>query len=253
MNKDKLRRLLEQVKSGNINIDETIEKMRHLPYEDLEFAKIDTHRNLRRGFPEVIFCQGKTSDQVRAIVERMLNHSEIVLGMRADNAIYQAVKDVSDHVAYNKMARAIIVGERPEIKNKGTILVVSAGTADMPVAEEAVVTAEIMGNRVEKLYDVGVAGIHRILNNQESLYLANVIVVVAGMEGALPGVIGGLVDKPVVAVPTSVGYGANFNGLSALLTMLNSCVPGIGVVNIDNGFGGGYLANLMNRLGEGEK
>jgi len=178
----------------------------------------------------------------------MMEHHPLILGMRADEAVYQAVREVAD-ARYHPSAHAVIVGENPEIRHQGLILVITAGTADMPVSEEAALTAELMGNRVERLMDVGVAGVHRLLQNVRKIQSANVIVVVAGMEGALPGVIAGLVDKPVIAVPTSVGYGANFKGLSALLTMLNACAPGIGVVNIDNGFGAGYMAGLINRLG----
>jgi hypothetical protein len=198
----------------------------------------------------VIFCEGKTTDQVREIVRKMLPQTPVILGMRASDAVYHAVREVVEKVEYIKAARAIVVGQMPKPASKGLILIVSAGTADMPVVEEAAITAEVMGNRVEKLFDVGVAGVHRLLGNREKLYSAKVIVVVAGMEGALPSVVGGLVDKPVIAVPTSVGYGANFHGLSALLTMLTSCVPGIGVVNIDNGFGAGNLAGLINRLSD---
>lgn len=250
MNRDQIKTLLESVKSGSLGIDKALEHLRSLPYEDLGFAKIDTHRSVRRGFPEVIFCEGKTSDQVAQIVKKMMAHDKVILGMRASKEIYLAVKKITDQIEYNKTAKAIIVGTRPKMRSKGMILIVSAGTADIPVSEEAAVTAEIMGNHVEKLFDVGVAGVHRLLDNREKLYEANVIVVVAGMEGALPGLVGGLVDKPVIGVPTSVGYGTNFGGLSALLTMLNSCVPGLAVVNIDNGFGGGYLASMINRLGE---
>jgi pyridinium-3,5-biscarboxylic acid mononucleotide synthase len=248
MNRERIAKLLEDVRSGVLDVGQAMEKLKSLPYDDLGFAKIDTHRSVRTGFPEVIFCQGKTVDQVREIVRKMLPQTPVILGMRAGEDVYLAVREVTDKVEYRKSARAIVVGEKPEPKSRGLVLIVSAGTADMPVVEEAAITAEIMGNRVEKLFDVGVAGVHRLLDNRERLYAANVIVVVAGMEGALPSVVGGLVDKPVIAVPTSVGYGANFNGLSALLTMLTSCVPGIGVVNIDNGFGAGYLAGLINRL-----
>lgn len=250
MDRKRIEKILEDVKSGSLQIDEALEKFKSLPYDDLGFAKIDTHRSMRRGFPEVIFCEGKTIEQIREIVRSMIKHNSVILGMRAKEEVFQAVREITDNVAYNKDARAIIVGTKPKIRYKGTILVVTAGTADMPVAEEAAITAEVLGNPVERLYDVGVAGIHRLLENKEVLYSANVLVVAAGMEGALPGVVGGLVDKPVIAVPTSVGYGANFKGLSALLTMLNTCVPGIAVVNIDNGFGAGYLASLINRLGQ---
>lgn len=248
MNTDKLKALLEDVKNNKISTDDAFDALKSLPYKDLGFAKIDTHRNLRRGFPEVIFCQGKTPEQVAMIVEKMQEEYDTILGMRASEDVYKAVQKISDKVEYKELAKAIVVGEIPQPVHKGLILVISAGTADLPVAEEAALTARAMGHPVETLYDAGVAGIHRLLGNREKIQSANVLVVVAGMEGALPGVVGGLVDKPVVAVPTSVGYGANFQGLSALLTMLNSCAPGIGVVNIDNGFGAGYLASLMNKL-----
>ena len=250
MDRKRIEEILEDVKSGSLQIDEALEKFKSLPYDDLGFAKIDTHRSVRRGFPEVIFCEGKTTEQIREIVRSMIKHNSVILGMRAKEEVFHAVREITDNVAYNKDARALIVGTKPKIRYKGTILIVTAGTADMPVAEEAAITAEVLGNPVERLYDAGVAGIHRLLENKEVLYSANVLVVAAGMEGALPGVVGGLVDKPVIAVPTSVGYGANFKGLSALLTMLNTCVPGIAVVNIDNGFGAGYLASLINRLGQ---
>lgn len=251
MDADLLRKLLIDVKSGSISIDEALEKLKRLPFEDLGFAKLDSHRGLRCGFPEVIFCQGKTIDQVVSIVQRLLESGNNVLATRASKDIYQAVKDIDQSAEYNELARTIVI-KRNEITkcNVGTILVVSAGTADLPVAEEASVTAETMGNHVERLYDVGVAGLHRLLSNKDKLFNANVIIVVAGMEGALASVVGGLVDKPVIAVPTSVGYGANFNGLSALLTMLNSCASGVSVVNIDNGFGAGYCAALINRLAQ---
>ena len=236
MDRDTIRMLLDSVQNGSTSVDDALKKLKHLPYDDLGFAKIDTHRAMRRGFPEVIFCEGKTPDQVRAIVERMRTQNRVILGMRADKDVFTAVRDLSDDITYHDHARAILVGKMPPPQRTGKILVVSAGTADMPVAEEAALTAQAMGNPVERLYDAGVAGVHRLLGNRDKLAEANVLIVVAGMEGALPGVVGGLVDKPVVAVPTSVGYGANFQGLSALLTMLNSCVPGIAVVNINNGF-----------------
>jgi len=250
MDKEKIKKILEAVQSGGLPVDKAFEQFKSLPYDDLGFAKIDTHRSLRRGFPEVIFCQGKTVDQVCQIVQKMMDHNRVILGMRAGPEIHDALMKFTDTVEYNEHARAFVVGTKPGVTAKGTILIVSAGTADMPVAEEAALTAEVMGNRIERLYDAGVAGVHRLLGNKDILDAANVLIVVAGMEGALPGVVGGLVDKPVIAVPTSVGYGANFQGLSALLTMLNSCVPGIAVVNIDNGFGAGYLASLINRLGQ---
>jgi pyridinium-3,5-biscarboxylic acid mononucleotide synthase len=250
MNKEPIRKLLEDVHSGRLPVDEAMARLRAFPYDDIGYAKIDTHRSLRKGFPEVIFCQGKTVEQIQGIVKKMLGHSPFILGMRAWEDAYNAVKGVADPVEFNRDARALLIGKKPEITSKGLILVVTAGTADIPVAEEAALTAEVMGSRVEKLFDVGVAGLHRLLDQREVLFKANVLIVVAGMEGALPSVVGGLVDKPLIAVPTSVGYGASLGGISALMTMLTSCVPGIGVVNIDNGFGAGYLASLINRLGD---
>jgi pyridinium-3,5-biscarboxylic acid mononucleotide synthase len=252
MDQKNLKELLSRIKSGEMTVEAAMERLKILPYEDLDFAKIDTHRALRQGFPEVIFCQGKTVEQVRDIVKRMSEYNHLILAMRANEAQAEAVKKNHPEARYDAMAKAIIVGSIPSPTTKRMILIVSAGTADIPVAEEAAVTAEVMGNRVERLFDAGVAGIHRILINHDRLIQASVIVVVAGMEGALPGVVAGLVGKPVIAVPTSIGYGSNFQGLSALLTMLNSCVPGIGVVNIDNGFGAGYMASLINRLGDSE-
>ncbi|MFC1502168.1 nickel pincer cofactor biosynthesis protein LarB [bacterium] len=250
MDKEQIKKLLEAVQSGGLSIADAVEKLKSLPYDDLGFAKIDTHRAIRRGFPEVIYCEGKTTDQIRKIVMKMIPNNGIILAMRADPDVYEAVKTITDTATYHPEARAIVVGKKPKVKYKGKILVVSAGTADMPVAEEAAITAEVLGNPVERLYDAGVAGVHRLLSNRKMLVAANVLIVVAGMEGALPGVVGGLVDKPVIAVPTSIGYGVSFQGLSALLTMLNSCVPGLAVVNIDNGFGAGYLASMINRLGK---
>ncbi len=248
MQNEQMKNLLKNVQTGKISIKEALDKLKSFPYDDIGFAKIDTHRACRRGFPEVIFCQGKTPEQVQKIVERMNKNYKTILAMKADKAIFTAVKKISEKATYYESARAIVIGKIPKIKNKNKILIISAGTADMPVAEEAAITAQWMGNAVERLYDAGVAGVHRLLQNREQLYSAQVIIVVAGMEGALPGVVGGLVDKPVIAVPTSIGYGASFKGISALLTMLNSCVPGIGVVNIDNGFGAGYLASMINNL-----
>ena len=248
MDIDKIRRLLEEVREGRIDPDVAMERLKILPFEDMGFAKVDTHRPLRRGFPEVIFCQGKTPQQVREIVRRMIPYTDLILGMRASEEIYEAVKDLSENARYLSEARTIMIGTLPPPKTNGIVLVISAGTADLPVAEEAALTAEVMGNRVERLWDVGVAGVHRLLSHMDQLQKATVLVVVAGMEGALPGVVAGLVDKPVIGVPTSVGYGTSFGGVSALLTMLNTCSPGLSVVNIDNGFGAGYLATLINRL-----
>jgi len=246
---EKLKDVLLKVQRGELSVDEALHFLKDLPYEDLGFAKVDHHRALRRGVPEVIFCQGKTPEQVVKIAERMNARGTNIMGTRAGREVFEEVKKAIPDAVYYPDARIFAVIREPVPKNKGLIAVASAGTSDLPVAEEAAVTAELLGNRVERLYDVGVAGIHRLFMNLEVLERAQVIVVVAGMEGALASVVGGIVDKPVIAVPTSVGYGANFNGLSALLTMLNSCASGITVVNIDNGFGAGFAAHLINRLG----
>ena len=252
MNREELKRLLEAVRAGKIDIDEALEVLKTFPYQDLGFAKIDTHRDLRKGFPEVIFCKGKTLEQIVKIVESLSSRNEFIMATRANRDVYEAIKSVKKNAIYYETARIVTIGQRGGKASKKTILVISAGTADLPVAEEAAVTAEVMGNTVKRLYDVGVAGLHRLFANKEELFTANVLVVVAGMEGALASIIGGLVDKPVIAVPTSVGYGASFGGLAALLTMLNCCAPGVAVVNIDNGFGAGYLASIINQMGEKE-
>jgi len=241
MTKKEIEKILQQFKSGQIEIKEVLEKLKHFPYDDLGFAKIDSQRQLRKGFPEVIFCQGKTLEQITKITKRIKETGSKIVATRAAPEVYQEIKKIIPEVTYFKEARIVAVEKKKKVSSK-FILVVSGGTADIPVAEEAAVMAELMGNRVERLYDVGVAGLHRLLTNSKKLLAANVLIVVAGMEGALPSVVGGLVDKPIIAVPTSVGYGASFKGLSALLTMLNSCAPGLAVVNIDNGFGGGAVA-----------
>ena len=248
MNAASIRQLFNQVRKGALSPDEAVERLRHLPFEDLGFAKVDHHRALRAGMPEVIFGQGKTPAQVAGIFSRLAKHGGNILATRADQKQFAAVKRKIRGVEYRELARAIVLQRDDKKYSKGTIAVVSAGTSDIPVAEEAVVTAEIMGNNVEHYYDVGVAGIHRLLANREALTKARVIIVCAGMEGALPSVVGGLVGVPVIAVPTSVGYGASFKGLTALLGMLNSCASNVSVVNIDNGFGAGYVASLINRL-----
>jgi pyridinium-3,5-biscarboxylic acid mononucleotide synthase len=248
MDKKHLHRLLSQVRLGDLDIDEAMERLRHLAYEDLGFAKVDHHRALRQGFPEVIYCPGKTTEQIVAIATHMADTTSNVLATRASADVYAALREIFADAEYHELAKAVVVKRDPQEKGLGMVLVLAAGTADLAVAEEAALTAEVMGSRVERLYDVGVAGIHRLLDNHQLLTTANVLVVVAGMEGALASVVGGLVDKPVIAVPTSVGYGANFGGLSALLTMLNTCATGVSVVNIDNGFGGGYSAALINRV-----
>lgn len=252
MNEKRLRQLLAGIQQNKISIDTGIEQLRSLPFDDLGFAKIDHHRQLRQGFPEVIYSEGKTKEQVVAIMEKLVEKSDNnILATRATREMYEAVVAKIPHAEYHELPRAIVV-RHGEQARRGHILVLSAGTSDLPVAEEAVLTAEVMGNRVERLYDTGVAGIHRLLSQKDKLFAARVLIVVAGMEGALASVVGGLVDKPVIAVPTSIGYGASFGGLAALLSMLNSCASGVGVVNIDNGFGAGYLAGLINKLGEAE-
>ncbi len=248
MNEASLRELIEQIKSGSIDANSAFEKLKDLPFEDLGYAKIDHHRSIRRGYPESIFCEGKTADQVVGIVERMLLRDVNILATRASREIYTAIAKKVPNAQYFELARIVVINRTEVAKTDGSILVVAAGTADLPVAEEAFVTAEAMGNKVEKLYDVGVAGLHRLLAHRDKLTQARGLGVVAGMEGALPSVIAGMTDVPVIAVPTSVGYGANFGGLSALLTMLNSCASGISVVNIDNGYGAAYSASLINHL-----
>jgi len=247
MNTEALRELLLNLKEGNIDIDEALERLKIFPYEDLGYARLDHHRALRKGFPEVVFCQGKTVEQSVEIIKRLVSRNFHVLATRASEEVFEKVVSDIPEARYNELARTITISKSP-IKFIGHIIVISAGTADLPIAEEAVETALIMGNYVERLYDVGVAGLHRLLDNLERIRKADVIIAVAGMEGALPSVVAGLVDKPVIGVPTSVGYGANFRGLSALLTMLNSCTPGLAVVNIDNGFGAGYLASMINHI-----
>jgi len=244
-----IRELLLDVRNGLLDVDSALERLKVLPYEDLGYARIDHHRSLRKGFPEVVFCQGKTTEQSVEIIKRLSEKNSRVLATRASREVYERVLEFLPDARYNELARTISA-VKDRIDPIGHILVISAGTADLPVAEEAIETASIMGNRVERLYDVGVAGIHRLLGSIDRINEAKVLIVVAGMEGALPSVVAGLVDKPVIAVPTSTGYGASFKGLSALLTMLNSCVPGIAVVNIDNGFGAGYLASIINHIGE---
>jgi NCAIR mutase (PurE)-related protein len=307
MDVERLRELLERVREGTTPVEDALASLRSLPFEDLGFAKLDHHRALRNGFPEVIYCPGKTTEHILAILERLTARSDKVLASRATPEVAEAVRGRFPHAVYHALPRMLVVtgteqreegrGKREEgreesdspspaersegiqgegvrgrgasersegigdpnrkskienrksdvgLRPQGTVLIVSAGTADLPVAEEAAITAGEMGSPVERLYDVGVAGIHRLLGHQEQLFAANVLIVVAGMEGALASVVGGLVARPVIAVPTSVGYGASFEGLAALLTMLNSCASGVGVVNIDNGFGAGYLAHLVN-------
>jgi NCAIR mutase (PurE)-related protein len=248
LNAESIRELFEQVRKGEVTPDDAVARLRHMPFEDLGFAKVDHHRALRNGMPEVILCEGKTPAQVAGIFRRLADHGGNVLATRANEKHFAAVKKKVRKSEYRDLARAIVLQRDATKYGKGIIAVVSAGTSDIPVAEEAVVTAEVMGNEVEHFYDVGVAGIHRLLANREALTRARVVIVCAGMEGALPSVVGGLVGVPVIAVPTSVGYGASFKGMAALLGMLNSCASNVSVVNIDNGFGAGYVASLINRL-----
>jgi hypothetical protein len=248
LNPNHLQQLLEQVRSGAVAIDEALARLRHLPFEDLGFAKVDHHRRLRRGAPEVIFSQGKAVDHVVSLFEAISAKGETVLATRAAPETYAAVAAKFPKAEFNALGRTIVLWGPSRPAATGLVAVVSAGTADLPVAEEARVTAEVMGAKVETFFDVGVAGIHRLLAQSARLQQANAIVAVAGMEGALPGVVSGLVEAPVIAVPTSVGYGASFGGLAPLLTMLNSCSSGAAVVNIDGGFNGGYMAAVINRL-----
>lgn len=250
MNVDRLKKLLEGVRAGTVDVGKAMHDLKGLPFEDLGFAVVDHHRHLRQGAPEVIYCEGKTVEQVRAIAERMLANGSDVLATRAGFDVADALAALDGRAVYHEAARAVVIRHKKKKPTKGVVLVVSAGTADMPVAEEAAVTAAALGSSVERMYDVGVAGIHRLLGKKESVFSARVIVVVAGMDGALASVVGGLVDKPVIAVPTSVGYGASFGGVAALLTMLNSCASGVSVVNIDNGFGAACMAHKINMLGE---
>jgi len=249
MNPRKLEDLLKKVKLGRTSIDQAIARLKSLPFEDLGYARIDHHRSLRKGFPEVIWGEGKSSNQILSIMKEMNSKGQNVLITRLDEKKAKDIEKAFPKGRYYALSRVFTYLIHPvKSEGKGTILVITAGTTDIPVAEEAVITAQFMGNHVETLYDVGVAGIHRLLSERERLEGARVLVVVAGMEGALPSVVGGLVDRPVIAVPTSVGYGTSFGGITALLAMLNSCASGVAVVNIDNGFGAGYMASLMNRI-----
>jgi pyridinium-3,5-biscarboxylic acid mononucleotide synthase len=248
MSEEQLRVLLEQVRDGGMDVDAALNRVRHLPFEDLGFAKVDHHRALRHGMPEVIFAKGKTAEQVIAIASRLLENCSNVLITRAEPETAALVKEQLPCAEHFPLSGAIRFWREKTVRGKGKIAVVCAGTSDIPVAEEAQVTAEVMGNDVETIHDIGVAGIHRLMSNRERLTDARVVVVCAGMEGALPSVVGGMVSCPVIAVPTSVGYGASFHGLAALLGMLNSCASNVTVVNIDNGFGAGYVASLINRV-----
>ncbi|MFN7947473.1 MAG: nickel pincer cofactor biosynthesis protein LarB [Blastocatellia bacterium] len=247
MDQEKLRELLLEFREGRAGLDEAIERLRHLPYENLGYAHVDHHRAIRQGFPEVIFGRGKTPEQIAGIAGRLLTGSPNLLITRTDRQTYEQVKAIADDAVFHESCGAITVTRDQTVRGKGLIAIVTAGTSDIPVAEEAAITAEIMGNRIERLFDVGVAGIHRVLSRRELLQSARVVVCAAGMEGALPSVVGGLVSAPVIAVPTSIGYGASFGGVAALLGMLNSCASNVTVVNIDNGFGAGFVASLINR------
>jgi pyridinium-3,5-biscarboxylic acid mononucleotide synthase len=248
MNREELKDLLESVRNNEINIDEALKNLEDLPFKDLGFAMIDNHRELRVGYPEVIYCAGKTPEQIKEIVRFMLTKDNNILGTRATEEAYNAVKEICEEAEYNKLGRTITIKKKEQTLTDSYIAIICAGTSDLPVVEEAVETARILGNRVERITDVGVAGIHRLFSKLDIIRGAKVVIVIAGMEGALASVIGGLVDKPVIAVPTSVGYGANFGGVSALLSMLNSCASGVSVVNIDNGFGAAYNASIINKL-----
>lgn len=248
MNENDIRELLDGIRNGSIGVEDGVEKLKELPFKDLGYAKIDNHREIRVGYPEVIYCEGKTVEQVKEIVKFMLTRGNNILATRATEKMYIEIQHMYKEAEYFPEARIIRIIKREVEKTKSYIAVVTAGTSDIPVSEEAAITAETFGNEVKRIYDVGVAGIHRLFDKIDIIRGAKVVVVVAGMEGALASVVGGLVDKPVIAVPTSVGYGANFKGLSALLSMLNSCASGVSVVNIDNGFGAGYTASMINKL-----
>jgi pyridinium-3,5-biscarboxylic acid mononucleotide synthase len=245
---EQIKKMLERVRRGTLSVNDALEQLRDLPYEDLGYAKIDHHRALRQGFPEVILGRGKDPSHVEGVVRRMLRRGHNILITRGSAALFERIRNLAPDAEFHALSGIIAIRRERARRGKGTILVVSAGTSDIPVAEEALVTAEVMGNRVQELYDAGVAGIHRLIGESRLLRAARVVICVAGMEGALPSVVAGLVAAPVIAVPTSVGYGASFHGLAALLGMLNSCVSNLAVVNIDNGFGAGYLASVINRL-----
>jgi len=248
MNSNEMIKFLSSIKNGDISIEDGLGKLKDFPYSDLGFAKIDNHRELRVGYPEVIYCEGKTVDQIKEIVRLMLTKDVNILGTRASKLMYEGVKEICGDAQYNDLARTIVIKKKNVETPSTYIALVTGGTSDIAVAEEAAITAEIFGNKVERIYDVGVAGIHRLFENLDVIRRARVVITVAGMEGALTSVVGGLVDKPVIAVPTSVGYGASFKGLAALLSMLNACSGGVSVVNIDNGFGAGYLASIINKI-----
>lgn len=247
MDEIEIKKMLEAIKNGDITVENGVEKIKTLQFEDIGYAKIDYHRKLRNGFPEVIFCQGKADSHILGIMKSMCEKEVNILATRATNSNFEFIKSEIKNAEYNESARVITVKNKPIKKHGGKIAVVTAGTADIPVSEEAAITADFLGNEVIRVYDVGVAGIHRLFANLSKINEASVIIVAAGMEGALASVLGGLSDKPIIAIPTSIGYGASFGGLAPLLTMLNSCASGVSVVNIDNGFGAGYMAATINR------
>jgi len=248
MNVKEVEKLLNEVKNGNTTVDKALEVLKNFPYTDLGFARIDHHREMRTGYPEIIYCAGKSVEQVKEIVRVMSERENNVIGTRANKEMYDAVKSIVPEAVYYPMARIISVQKKKPETPESSIAIITAGTSDMPVAEEAAITAELLGNKVVRIYDAGVAGIHRLVDKLPEIRSCRVVVVIAGMEGALASVVGGLVDKPVIAVPTSVGYGANFGGISALLAMLTSCSTGVTVVNIDNGFGAGFSASMINKM-----
>ncbi len=248
MNIKEVEKLLSDVKNGEKGIDEALDVLKNFPYTDLGFAKIDNHREMRTGYPEIIYCAGKTNEQVKEIFRVMAERENNVIGTRANQEMFDAVKSISPNAVYYPMARIISLQKKKADPPKSRIAVITAGTSDMPVAEEAAITAELLGNNVLRIFDAGVAGIHRLVDKLPEIRSCRVVIVIAGMEGALASVVGGLVDKPVIAVPTSVGYGASFGGVSALLAMLTSCSTGITVVNIDNGFGAGFSASMINKM-----
>jgi pyridinium-3,5-biscarboxylic acid mononucleotide synthase len=248
MNVKEVEKLLVEVKQGETSIEKALEILKNFPYTDLGFARIDHHREMRTGYPEIIYCAGKTPEQVSEIFRVMSEKENNVIGTRANHEMYLAVRGISSEAVYYPMARIISLQKKKPVVPESSIALITAGTSDMPVAEEAAITAELLGNNVIRIYDAGVAGIHRLVDKLPEIRKCRVVIVIAGMEGALASVVGGLVDKPVIAVPTSVGYGANFGGISALLAMLTSCSTGVTVVNIDNGFGAGFAASMINKL-----
>jgi pyridinium-3,5-biscarboxylic acid mononucleotide synthase len=248
MNSKEVEKLLNEVKKGDKSIEDALEVLKNFPYTDLGFARIDHHREIRTGYPEIIYCAGKSVDQVKEIFRVMSEKENNIFGTRANPEMYDAVKSIATDAVYHPVARIISIQKKKPELSKSRIAIITAGTSDIPVAEEAAITAELLGNDVLRIYDAGVAGIHRLVDKLPEIRICRVIIVIAGMEGALASVVGGLVDKPVIAVPTSVGYGANFGGISALLAMLTSCSTGVTVVNIDNGFGAGFAASMINKL-----